>query len=1165
MVENTRWKWLLLVVLGVLTLAMALVYPPSRTLKAGADLGGGHTFIYEVDVPAGSDTRQVIDQTIEVLKQRVDPAGVMNLVWRRLAGNRFEVQMPAAGREVKDLRARYLDTRDQLLATNLSRATVEQALGQESPAREARLLQLSRGDDDVASLLSALAGAHDAHAAAKVAADEAEAAQTDVEQRLEAAGADVPDALKQDVETKEAALLEKVQVLLVARKQLNGAWDALLGTNISESALEVALTQSADPVRDPDTGKPAPSPRQTRLDLLVKRHPGRAKAIVELGDAYAAYEQVKGPLDDPNDLIVLLRGSGVLEFRIAPTVDKLADADDRRKRLVEEGPRGEPGDPYRWFLIDDDASFAETAAEQQRLKEDPAGYLADDRGLVGGSFSGDPYLLLHAEGDASITQADTWELAAAYGTPDERGFPAIGFELNAPGAQLMGKLTSGHQGEPMAIVLDGRVMSAPVIRSTITRNGIITGGSGGFGPLEYQYLKRTLNAGSLQARVSDEPIYQRSFDAAFGRDNLERGLRASLWALAAVAAFMALYYLYNGLIADFALVGNVLIILAIMSTNFLSATFTLPGIAGIVLTIGMAVDANVLIFERIREELERGAEVHTAVRTGYGKALATIIDANITTLITCVVLGYTATAEVKGFAVTLGIGILATMFTVLLGTRVLVELYVQWTGAKTLAMLPTLVPAIGRRLSPGIDWVSKRIFFVTASVVLMVGGLLLVYARGQDMLDIEFRSGTQISFNLAEGKQLDIREVKERLTRQAEASDMAQLAGNRAKVVLVGRSEGTRGSAFSVSTLEADKDDRVSRAIKEAFQDVLLTKLAIRFERSELDKVDQAPVRSVTVAHLGGVVERPDVDRPIGDYLGGVAVVVENMTPPATISDLTDRIRSMGLQPPHHAYGYRKWEVVGLEQVPDAAGSAEGEAYYRTAVVLARDDATDYRELPPEALVERGGLADTEWRLVRDALTRETSLDSVSSFSPQVSRSMQVDAIVAIALSLLAVVAYIWLRFGSIRYGLAAIVALVHDVGIALGLLALVGLFSDTALGRALMLSDFKIDLAIVAAILTIVGYSLNDTIVIFDRIRENRGRLATATPAIVNDSINQTISRTVLTSFTTSLALVVLYTLGGAGVHGFAFTMLIGVAVGTYSSVAIAAPILLIGAGRKK
>jgi len=227
--------------------------------------------------------------------------------------------------------------------------------------------------------------------------------------------------------------------------------------------------------------------------------------------------------------------------------------------------------------------------------------------------------------------------------------------------------------------------------------------------------------------------------------------------------------------------------------------------------------------------------------------------------------------------------------------------------------------------------------------------------------------------------------------------------------------------------------------------------------------------------------------------------------------------------------------------------------------VVVRDTVTNYAE-DRTGFDAADGLAATEWALVRDALQRDTSLESVSNFSSQVSGTMKQQAIVAMVLSLLAVVAYIWMRFGSFRYGLAAIVALVHDVSITLGILAICGWLTTIPGFEKLLLDDFKINLALVAALLTIVGYSLNDTIIVFDRIRENRGRLSRATPQIVNDSINQTISRTVLTSGTTLLAVGILYVFGGPGVHGFAFAMLIGVLVGTYSSVAIAAPILLIG-----
>ncbi|RME38624.1 MAG: protein translocase subunit SecF [Planctomycetota bacterium] len=191
------------------------------------------------------------------------------------------------------------------------------------------------------------------------------------------------------------------------------------------------------------------------------------------------------------------------------------------------------------------------------------------------------------------------------------------------------------------------------------------------------------------------------------------------------------------------------------------------------------------------------------------------------------------------------------------------------------------------------------------------------------------------------------------------------------------------------------------------------------------------------------------------------------------------------------------------------------------------------------------------------ALGQEKSLSKVVRFAPQIAGQTRNRAVFAIVLALAAIVSYLWLRFGTKEYGLAAIVALVHDVSVTLGMVALCHFISDTVVGKALLLDAFRVDLPMVAAILTVIGYSLNDTIVVFDRIRENKGRIEALNPKIINASINQCMSRTLLTSITTFLVVLVLYAFGGAGVHGFAFALLIGVVVGTYSSIAVAAPLL--------
>ena len=250
--------------------------------------------------------------------------------------------------------------------------------------------------------------------------------------------------------------------------------------------------------------------------------------------------------------------------------------------------------------------------------------------------------------------------------------------------------------------------------------------------------------------------------------------------------------------------------------------------------------------------------------------------------------------------------------------------------------------------------------------------------------------------------------------------------------------------------------------------------------------------------------------------------------------------------------GGREVAVIGLQRARGADG------YTRIAVAVYDPD-MNYFKHNPEVVDQR--VAANEWELISTALSQPQSLDQVSSFSSQIAETMQANAIVAVVLSLLGILSYIWFRFGSLQYSLAAIVALLHDVLLTLGALALAGYVTHISfVSQTLKVEAFQIDLGVIAALLTVIGYSLNDTIVILDRIRENRGKRPLPTQEIVNNSINQTISRTVLTSFTTLVAVVIIYWAGGGGIRPFAFSLLIGILVGTYSSVAIAAPLVFKG-----
>lgn len=1158
------WKPTLIVV--VIAFFALMLYPPSRKLKPGLDLAGGTTLVYQVDIPEGMDAGTAVDQVISSLRKRVDPQGVRNLVWRRLAGNRFEIQMALATEETKNLRKAFQDQLEALTAGNMSARQLDRIISMPAEDRDAQLSKLAAGHEQLAADFKTLAEAYDLYVQAQKPVNDLEKMIDGIQANIEKLPTDAPDEQKKEMIQRKTDLIEQMvdasRNLRKTKETYEQARDTALKNNVDPAELQAVLAlpnvvKTATKKNDVAAADADLSPRERGLMALKEHAQARASDIDAVADAYAAYEKVKGPLDDPADLITLLRGSGVLEFRIAPSPSSMPDAETYRKQLAEKGPRTGRDKPYIWMQCDRDEngniSFAETSRQRKELEENPAGYFANQN-LIGQEYNGEYYVLLSNTTDASLTQSQQgWELSRAFPDRDQSGFPAVSFRLNAMGGTLMADLTGNHINQPMAICLDGKLISAPRINDRIHGSGIITGGSGGFSNNELNYLIRTLNAGALQSRVSESPISIKTTGPQLGQDNLHDGLKASIVSLIVVAAFMVIYYFFGGIVTVLALLANMVVILGVMA--MIRATFTLPGIAGIILTIGMAVDANVLIFERIREELEGGEKMLVAVRRGYEKALSTILDANITTLITCVVLYHTATADIKGFALVLGIGIVATLFTALFCTRVAFELWIRMFNPTSLPMLPMAVPAVRKILSPRVDWIGKKGLFISVSVVLMALGLAMTSQRGKEMLDIEFRSGTEVSFELANDQTLTLEQVRERLTKVSAEVGIPELSGEQARVVTIGDADGHTSGGFSVQTLHQDST-AVSKAVKQAFSDVLDEERPLTFKGVGADRIGEAPVKIVNQANLGDVIDRP-VSDDVSSFLGGVAIVLDDINPAVSEKDLTSRIKRMRLQPAFEDLPYREFEVIGL----DLASSAQGnEPMYSAAVVVVHDEITNYIDEPTSFTEDAKGLATTEWHLVKEALTRDTSLGSVSSFSSQISSTMKYKAIQAMALSLLAVVIYIWLRFGKITYGLAAIVALVHDVTITLGFLAISYYVYDSVFGATLLLSDFKINLAIVAALLTIVGYSLNDTIVVFDRIRENRGRLAEATPQIINDSINQTISRTVMTSFTTLIAVVVLYIWGGDGVHGFAFAMLIGVFVGTYSSIAIASPILLIG-----
>jgi SecD/SecF fusion protein len=285
----------------------------------------------------------------------------------------------------------------------------------------------------------------------------------------------------------------------------------------------------------------------------------------------------------------------------------------------------------------------------------------------------------------------------------------------------------------------------------------------------------------------------------------------------------------------------------------------------------------------------------------------------------------------------------------------------------------------------------------------------------------------------------------------------------------------------------------------------------------------------------------------VSQYLGGVAIVMKDFSPAPTRANLVQRLEYMRSDPSFSASALKRAHDVIIIDGTDAA--------VKTAVLVVYDPSVNLFEDEPRW---RSDFAQQEWELVRAALTMPTVLASVNSFSPAVAATFRATAVISVVLSFLLILIYVWVRFGSVRYSMAAIAPLIHDVLAAIGMIAFAEiLYEHVPAAAAIGIRPFKIDMGMVAAIMAIIGYSLNDTIIILDRIRENRGRLVHASKEMINRSVNQTLSRTLITTGTTVAALVVLFLFGGEGVASFSYALLCGMIIGTYSSIAVAAPIV--------
>ncbi len=887
---------------------------------------------------------------------------------------------------------------------------------------------------------------------------------------------------------------------------------------------------------------------------------------------------------------------------------------------------------------------------------------------------------LVAMNDGCDVTGDYLGMVAA--STDEYLSPCVNFRLHGEGVGKFQLLTSSNLPDTdstppfyrhLGIILDERLISFPRLITTISDSGRITGN---FTQDEVTFLVGILRAGKLPATLKKEPISENHIGSMLGDDTIQKGKTATVVSLLAVFVFMAIFYRFSGFVACAALAANLLFVFAIMI--LLNAPLTLPGLAGLVLTVGMAVDGNVLIFERLREEMARGTGLRMAIRNGFDKATSTIVDSNLTTVITALVLYAIGTDQLRGFAVTLTLGLLASMFTAVFCSRVIFDI-AERQGWITHLRMMRLIGATN------IDFIGKCRIAVACSLLVIGIGVVAVAVRGATIFDIDFTGGVSVTMVLQDSLPPD--EVRGRLDDHFENATPA--------VTCTVNTVGVEGRPDdSVYKIDANlgSADELEGAIEEAFRDNGGKSLQLSYSMNYSDvkqlvipsraptsarekpvspsaekaPAEKAPTTDPAAAKAETPAAEPKPEAPVAPPQNDPATKEKTEAPDGakTNADAVPAqtptpggpgVSMRGDLPPDSMLAWAGPTALGAQekttppeepkQPPADTAAPEKTAAEKTAAETTPQPATDsgtgtaaaatvpakqaveemttvarltftnainaptlrekielaYSEVHPAAkevasanttaegaatMDVPGLFVDTreifawdqssaalskEWyvRMTATPQQTETVLQrmkqdlastpvylSSSTVGGQVAGDSRSLAVAALVASWLGIIIYVWIRFQNLIFGLAAVIALVHDVLITITAIAVSAYL--TGIFGFLLVDDFKINLTVVAALLTIIGYSINDTIVIYDRVREVRGKSPQITAEMINNSINQTLARTILTAWTVFLVVLILYVLGGAGIHGFAYAMLVGTITGAYSTVYIAAPIVL-------
>ncbi len=778
-------------------------------------------------------------------------------------------------------------------------------------------------------------------------------------------------------------------------------------------------------------------------------------------------------------------------------------------------------------------------------------------------------------GKAELTGKDVKEAHQTL----QQGEPAVSITFTAQGAtrneafthrlHQTGRFGSSVGTGRLGILFDGVVQSDPEVISPSRDQCSITGR---FTQDEIDRLRTSLRAGSLT--VVPEVISERVVGATLGVETVQRAVFAMLASFLAIVLFMAVYYRRLGNVANLCLAVTAILIFATLS--IFSATVTLPGLAGLVLSIGMAVDTNILVFERIREELREEKGLPYAIDRGYDRAFLTIFDAHLTTFITALILYYISSGPVKGFGLTLMIGIVINMFSGIYVGRMLTDWLCR--GRETVTMAAWVPPLV----LPYVRW--RRGAYTFSLITGLLGaayfafGHLLVGGTFQRNFDIDFTGGNMVQVVFKEPQTLSAVEQAVKAAHQAQPKERAMLDELRMQPYIA-----TLGSDASTSRQWVfrgrDEEGTIFEAQRNALEEQrsLLGRKAQDLRNQtppnevEARKIDQeiaAKAQEISAAQkkiAGRILEFQQ--QIAAAFSGSIAPEGEEIVAASVTGNLLSMTIATIESP--SADQANKIATALAERDELAQATATPAAAPLTGVVInatwrkAPSGLTQFQIADPAherlATLLGKGMVDDQVRgqasaafelfnaltlqAAKERLTVAQPFPASEHFSGQVADQMKFRAVVATLLSLFAILAYVAARF-EFRFGIGSVVALLHDVVLTVGILSLLGV---------------RIDLNIIAAILTIIGFSINDTIVTYDRVRENLPKFIGKTLGEVIDiSIAQTMSRTVLTTGTVLATVIVLLIFGGDALYGFSLTLVIGFILGTYSSIFIAAPLLL-------